>query len=718
MHRVLIGLFSLVLVIGAAAPLRAQDALEEIVVSATRRAESVQTVPASVSRIDADRAADRGALFIGEGLIGLPGVRVDRPESGTQTALTIRGVPNRINNDTFVAFLDGVPFVTPDDESDLEEIPALARDRAEVLRGPSSALYGRGATAGTVHFRSPAVPEGWGGGARTRIGSDGFRRVGAELSAPLGGAGAALLRARYETGNGWRDRTDREEDSLFFKHRWQPAAGLTLTTSLFRTDQAQGIAGPLPTDRQGQRVPLAGGRSANFDQPGARFDRRLIGGTVRLAAALNERLDSRTIVHSRHADSLAVEGFLQPFQRGDETISFTGFRVDADDRFWFASQQFTWSADHYDLIVGGAHEQVRGHRFETFRGLFGFGGPFFAVQRDIATGAIVRPGDFIQDRLLDVRSQHRNSGAYGQGRWRWRGLEATLGLRWDRFERQAHYAPTRSPFGIDPGAFVADSETQISVRAALGYVLTADLNAYVSFGQGFSPAFGPLFSFRGRDPSLDPETSRQVEIGLKGRLWRDRFAFALAGYELQRRDLLQLLPQGPTAVTLNAGAHRVRGFELSADADLAVLWAGLGLRLNYAYTASLWLDNRFIDPAGGGFFDFSGNRVAGVSPHSGSLEIRQSIPAYGLDLLGFWELASGYPVANSGGQRGGGFALFTATAEWAPPWIDGVRLSLTARNLFDATPDRFVFDAQGPFGVAPLPPRQVFLSLNFHSGAK
>ncbi len=699
----------LLLVAGAWHPVRA-DGLDEIVVSASRSPETVFDAAASVSHIDLDRAEARGALFIGEELIGLPGVRVDRAESGTQTSVTIRGVPNRIGNDSFVAYLDGVPFVTPDDESDLEDIPALARERTEVLRGPSSALFGRGTTAGTVHFRSPEVQRDLSASARVAIGSDGFRRFGGELTTPTVGGGALLARLSGETGTGWRARTERDEYSAYLKHEWQASDIVRLTTSAYYSDSDQDIAGALPTDALGERIALPGGRFANFDQPDARFDRTLVGGTAQLDLALTARLSTRTIVHGRNTRSTAVEGFLQPFQRRDRAVTVTGFRVDGDDRFTFASQQLRYEESTFDAVIGIDHEWIDGDRFETFTGLL-TENLFFAQQRDLETGALIRPDRFVSARLLDVGSEHRNLAAYGQSRVRLGDWEAEFGLRWDRFIRRADYRPLVGPFGPDPGALIEDRDGRTSFRGALSYRLNPDINLYAGYGQGFSPGFGPLFSFRQRARDLNPERAWQIEVGAKARLWDERLGLSIAGYQLKRRDLIQVLPQGPTAVTVNAGAHRVRGVELTAQLALDPLLEGFGLGANYAYTASLWLDNRFIDPASGLFFDFSGNRVAGVSPHSGSLSIRYAAPDRGFRFTGFWELVGNYPIDGQNSDDAGGYAIVNASAAWTPHFLPQVTLTVRGRNLFDSAAGRFISNAERVFAVAPLPPRQFFVEL-------
>ena len=54
-------------------------------------------------------------------------------------------------NDTFLALIDGMPFIGPDEEVLLYEVPYPVVDSLEIVRGPVSALYGRGALAGALN---------------------------------------------------------------------------------------------------------------------------------------------------------------------------------------------------------------------------------------------------------------------------------------------------------------------------------------------------------------------------------------------------------------------------------------------------------------------------------------------------------------------------------------------------------------------------------------
>ena len=150
--------------------------METVVVTASRYPQTLLEVPSSIAVVDERSMREQGVRFIGDELLTLPGVSVSQADQGTYTGITVRGARNEHQNDTFVAMLDGVPIVTIDDEVDLEQIPFIAIERVEVLRGPTSALYGRGGVAGAVNYitRSPSAEAE--GEITLSMGDDAYRR--------------------------------------------------------------------------------------------------------------------------------------------------------------------------------------------------------------------------------------------------------------------------------------------------------------------------------------------------------------------------------------------------------------------------------------------------------------------------------------------------------------------------------------------------------------
>jgi iron complex outermembrane receptor protein len=165
--------------------------LEEVVVTAQKRAQSLQDVPLAVSAITGSDLDDAGIGDI-EGLARkIPSLQVQSNNGPMSLTFRVRRVGNIGNIPTFEpavgVFQDGAyrsrPVFTAGDMFDIERI--------EVLRGPQSTLYGKNTTAGVVSIFSKAPADSFEGNAALDIGqvegestADLYRFVGG-VSGPL-----------------------------------------------------------------------------------------------------------------------------------------------------------------------------------------------------------------------------------------------------------------------------------------------------------------------------------------------------------------------------------------------------------------------------------------------------------------------------------------------------------------------------------------------------
>lgn len=129
---------------------------EQIVVTASKRQQSLQEVPVSVSILDAAEIQQRNSLVIDDALRYIPGVNM------TGFQVNIRGSSgySRGAGSRVLMLLDGIPFLAGDTgELNFESIPVGQVDRIEVVKGASSALYGSNALAGVINIITKPIPE-------------------------------------------------------------------------------------------------------------------------------------------------------------------------------------------------------------------------------------------------------------------------------------------------------------------------------------------------------------------------------------------------------------------------------------------------------------------------------------------------------------------------------------------------------------------------------
>ena len=129
---------------------------EGIVVTASKRAQSLQDAPVSVSTMDAASIARRNVITLDDALRYVPGVNL------TQDQVNVRGSSgySRGAGSRVLLLVDGIPFTTGDTgEINFEVIPMGEVERIEVVKGAASALYGSSALGGVINIITKRIPE-------------------------------------------------------------------------------------------------------------------------------------------------------------------------------------------------------------------------------------------------------------------------------------------------------------------------------------------------------------------------------------------------------------------------------------------------------------------------------------------------------------------------------------------------------------------------------
>ena len=155
MKRTLILSTSIMSLFAAGVPAYAQQADDEIIVTATKRAQSVQDVPIAVTVISPQQLQDQGVINIQDLSSVAPSFSTSNAQTASGTVvLRIRGVGTTSNNIGFESavgvFIDGVyqsrPGVALGEFVDIEQV--------EVLRGPQGTLFGRNTSAGALNIKN------------------------------------------------------------------------------------------------------------------------------------------------------------------------------------------------------------------------------------------------------------------------------------------------------------------------------------------------------------------------------------------------------------------------------------------------------------------------------------------------------------------------------------------------------------------------------------
>lgn len=541
------------------------SSLGEIVVTAQRRAESVQKIPIAVSAISGSALASRGAIDLASVGSIVPGFNVS--EQVGQARLTLRGIG--VDNlsagaESSVAFnQDGIFFS--------RSAAALASfydvDRIEVLRGPQGTLYGRNATGGSVNIITNRPTFDMHGGVSVTGGN--YETINAEayISGPLNDTVAVRLSGQTQNHSGYGQNIVTGTD-IDTKHS-QAARGQILLKPDDRLSILFGADYYHARDRSNTYHYLGAG---GFDLAGNPVTPTalLVGGrvpsserdisSVRDPSSRQEFWGARLDISYELSDTMSLRS-LSAYRRSDVTVNsdinplgvdlFPVTRTEKSDQY---SQefQFSWNTDVNKLVVGAYYLN------ETIDG---------SIVAPLNLRAVGGPDLFVQGFFAGGRLKTDAAAAFAQDTYSVTDqLRITLGARysWERKkvadQSDFNFADLYSPTNLPRFPVHNDSETFKSFTPKIGidFDLAPRTLVYASFSKGFKAGTFNLGSTR---PALEPEKVDAYEVGLKSTTVGGRLRANISGFYYDYSDLQVGKVQGQLVVLENAATARIYGVE-------------------------------------------------------------------------------------------------------------------------------------------------------------
>jgi iron complex outermembrane receptor protein len=222
----------------------AEVILEEVIVTATKRAESLQDVPVAVTAFTADTIQEAGINDASDLAIMTPSLTANANTTPFTTRLQIRGIGTSQTDPALEPsvgmFVDGVFFGRSGlGTSDLTDIA-----RIEVLQGPQGTLYGKNTNAGAISIitKRPNLEE-YEGYVEATVGDYSMGRLTAAVSGPLGDnlgfrlSGNIHQRDGYYDNAGVDDLNDADDWNVQGKLLWEPSDRLSLLLSALHVDR-------------------------------------------------------------------------------------------------------------------------------------------------------------------------------------------------------------------------------------------------------------------------------------------------------------------------------------------------------------------------------------------------------------------------------------------------------------------------------------------------
>ena len=696
---------------------------EKMVVTATKQERKLKELPISATVVESKDLAEKATIVAGEELVGVPGVFIRRDGAGAAAlSANIRGLTGVHGNDTFLALLDGIPFVSAHEEVLLSELPIGAVDQVEVIRGPVSALYGRGALSGAVNYLTRSAGVNRQTILTLRGGSFGYAHPHLSASLPLENH-QLLIDGYYETKDGWREGTEREATNLLIKDEIVLSSSSRLTAYANVYSSTQGVGGQIPLDQNGNIIPTLGGRTGFIGYEPNEYDRESIMTALRHQWLIGDRWDLTTTLHYRNVSDNNQLNFFDPFgfDPDNNVLRVNGFENDRDTDVMFIEPRITYQGERHTLIAGLNWERVELQETDWWTGRNGFDFDTFAfyfyeIDIDYTTGEILtddHPFWTVRNETYRGDSTNDFSAIYLQDEWKLSDRTTlTLGLRYDVFERDAQIDSDVDFDGvidINPG--ISDEESHVSPKVALNHQINDNHSAYASYGEGFNSNFGAVWQW---DPSLyergtdvNPSEVRNVEVGVRGQA--NGFGYSLSVYNMVQEDRLVFISDpdsfGPPRAS-TADEFESSGLELEAQVRLAKGWQAA---LSFAHVDAEWNDYTV------GGVDYSGNQPVGVPENTLSLGFRGQLTDKAR-LWGTYYRHDDYMVTLDNRVSGGAHNLLDLGAGLALPSIRG-EISLVGKNVLDEE-FYYLFGSTAPMNATPGLPARFLLSVSFDLGPR
>lgn len=716
----------LALWLGLAPPGLAQDNedeslqhIDEIVITATRTEKNRLEVPVSIAVQDLADLRRNGFTVGPDEYRGVTGVFFRRGE-GDADAFPFVSFRGSTGTEGSIGLIDGIPLIGIEG-LEFNQIPYDAVDQIEIVKGPVSALYGRGALYGATNYIT-RTPDEDAVTARATAGSDDFFRADVSLERNFGERGGLLLAGSYEDYAGWREQNDRQVFNIFAKASVELTPRTTLSGYLNYNDRDVDMPNGRPLRANGEILPFAGGDEGfiGFGEPNSQIENLFT--VVAVEHRVNDDLSFTVRGSYRDIDSSPFWNFYDPFGRDLDAgiVGYNGFHGPTTQEVFYGEAIMRWTTGRHDIVAGVTGEQSDSKEQNFWTGQFGFTAEcdftFFLIEVDFATGAVLNENHpcFERNSLRSDRDfENTFWGAFIQNeitlseRWR-----LTLGLRYDDFSRDAVFLPIE---GVTDGGLQSSSADAFSPKAALSY-LTDWGQVYAAYGRGFDSNFGPSFEWNPVSyarPETRPTTIDSFELGIKGRFLDDTLRAEAIVFYSEQKNRRQIVDNPaaeddfsqPGRLITFGDLYKSQGLELS----LVVTPTGTTtIQLNYTYLDPEW--DEFVVDTFAGPADFSGNTPVGVPDHIFYLQANQDVTEW-LSFRGIVEYYSDYFYTVDNEFSDGSYSLVTLGAQLAPTQLDGITFDLTVTNVFDETYYSYFGNRTSPTSAIPGPPQQVRLAV-------
>lgn len=564
----------------------------------TKTDAAIVEVPQVVNIVTADQIEAIGAQTVGQSLRYTPGVYSERTGSiVADDNLTIRGFTAR-------TYVDGTR--QPLGNLTSSQIDPYGLERVEILKGPSSVLYGRSAPGGIANLVRKRASNEAKGEVEVLVGSYSRFQGKLDLNAPLSADGAVSGRLTVLARDAETQMNYVDDNRVYVAGTlaWRPSEATDLNLFASWQDDKTGVGsffaeGTL-LDNPNGKVPSSVYLGSSTD--GYRREQFLLG--YRLDQELGGGLKLRSSVDYTNTTASIQYPLVSGLQDDNRTANrYLGITpedyesVTIDNSLEYA---FDTGPLGHQVLAGLDYLWAKANRDDV------------PIYFDFDTIDIYNPDNSpgeLGDRYTQLYFTQRQYGVYLQDQVAWDRLRVTLGLRYD-------WAHTDAWTSYASPQETRQRDEKLSGRAGAVYLFDNGFAPFVNYTTSFEPEPGATFE----GDLFQPLKGRQFEAGLRYQPPGQNLWVTASAFDIRQNDVLAPDPVNQF-FNVQLGEVRSQGVELEAKASLA---SGFDFTAAYSYTdaeiaestdpaqvgrklhfvpptqASLWADYRFggAEPVG------------------------------------------------------------------------------------------------------------------------
>ncbi len=511
--------------------------------------------PMSYEIYDNELLSSRQADSVNEALRYVPGVTPEsRPTVTIFDQYTIRGFESYRN------YYDGLPLQYDTLWNLVPQVDAFATESVEILKGPTSVLYGSAPPGGMVNQTAKQPRSRQETTLRARIGTNALRELAVDSTGPLSRDVDYRIVALARERDGQQVTTEEERRLINPSLTWRISPATRLNLNLYYQDDPALIPStPLPALGTLQRAPYGFLPSDTFagDANWSGMEREVTMAGWKFEHAFNNSVSFLQNFRYTSADGYQENTYNRGLLADNRTLTRSAYFTDEKMNGWVVDNQLSWRVN----TGAFAHRILAGVDYQKLRTRVGYGDTLGTDTPTIDLGTpnhnlfdVARlPFDFYTERHAIRQSQ---LGFYLQDEVRVGALTLIGGLRRDRYRSLDDNASSYAGFPSASSTAIAQRKT--SGRIAAIYQIGNGLAPYINYSTSFEPTSG-VDSVTGN--AFKPTTAKQIEGGIKYKSPDSRTQLTAAIFDIRKQNLVVNTPTF-NQYTQN-GEVRSRGAELS-----------------------------------------------------------------------------------------------------------------------------------------------------------